>query len=112
MKDFFDLYTLCNQFEFDGDIVRQALQATFERRKTDIPTTPPLALKPEFSEDTQKSMQWKAFVRKGNLDGQSMTLAGVAKRLTDFLMPPARAASEGLLFAQQWSPLDGWTEEY
>lgn len=112
MKDFFDLYTLCNQFEFDGDIVRQALQATFERRKTDIPTTPPLALTPEFSEDTQKSMQWKAFVRKGNLDGQSMTLAGVAERLTDFLMPPARAASEGLLFAQQWSPSNGWTEEY
>ena len=61
MKDFFDLVTLCEQFEFDGALVRRAIKATFDRRKTNIPTTRPLALTPEFSEDKQKSTQWNAF---------------------------------------------------
>ena len=108
MKDFFDLFTLCNQFEFEGEIIRQAIKATFERRKTSIPSTPPLALTSEFTVDSQKSTQWSAFLRKSNLGSLNLTLEDVANRLIEFLMPPAMAASMSGSFHQGWSPSNGW----
>jgi len=110
MKDFFDLFTLCTQFEFDGELVRQAISATFERRKTSIPTIPPLALTTEFSEDKQKSLQWKAFLRKTNLNSNDLSLSEVSDSLAGFLMPPAQAASQVMQFGKFWRPSDGWIE--
>lgn len=110
MKDFFDLFTLCRHFEFEGELVCRAIKATFERRKTSIPTSRPLALTTEFSEDQQKSVQWNAFLRKSNLDGNGLALSDIAARLADFLMPPAEAASQGRPFGKDWRPGDGWTE--
>ncbi len=34
MKDFFDLFTLCSQFEFDGELIRRAIKATKRGHKT------------------------------------------------------------------------------
>lgn len=108
MKDFFDLFTLCNQFEFEGDLVCRAIAATFQRRKTDIPVVPPLALTPEFTDDAQKSTQWNAFLRKSNLAAHDLSLAEVAARLAEFLMLPAIAAAEGRLFTSKWKPSESW----
>lgn len=110
MKDFFDLFTLCTQFEFDGELLSQAISATFERRKTSIPTTPPLALTTEFSEDKQKSLQWNAFLRKTNLKSNDLSLSEISNSLAGFLMPPALAASQGMQFGKFWRPSDGWIE--
>src|SRR5713226_1204623 len=44
MKDFFDLWILASVFEFDGSRLVEAIAATFERRRTPLPATPPLAL--------------------------------------------------------------------
>lgn len=110
MKDFFDLFTLCTQFEFDGELVCRAIKATFERRKTSIPTTRPLSPTTEFSEDKQKSVQWNAFLRKNNLDGNNLALSEIAARLAEFLMPPAEAVIQGRQFGKYWRPSDGWAE--
>ena len=111
MKDFFDLFTLCSQFEFDGQLICRAIKATFDRRKTSIPASRPLALTAEFSEDKQKSTQWNAFLRKSNLDSKNLDLTEIAARLADFLMPPAEAASQGKEFRKFWKPMDGWIEK-
>ena len=110
MKDFFDLFTLCTQFEFDGGLVCRAIKATFDRRKTSIPTLRPLALTTEFSEDKQKSVQWNAFLRKINLNGNDLNLSEITARLADFLMPPAEAANLGQQYDKSWKPSDGWVE--
>jgi hypothetical protein len=41
MKDFYDVWTLAQQFEFDGTLLSSAIRATFERRQTPIPNSPP-----------------------------------------------------------------------
>lgn len=110
MKDFFDLLTLCSQFEFDGELVRRAIQATFKRRKTNIPTSLPLALTEEFSQDQQKSMQWNAFLKKSGLGEENLSLSELAGRLAAFLMPPARAADLETSFDMFWKPAEGWTD--
>ncbi len=65
MKDFYDIWYLCQNFRFEGVTLSQAIKATFDRRKTPLPAEPPLALTAEFSEDAAKQAQWKAFIRKG-----------------------------------------------
>lgn len=55
MKDFFDLLWLSRLFPFDGETLVKAIQATFERRKTDLPAKRPLPLTEGFASDTLSS---------------------------------------------------------
>lgn len=65
MKDFYDVWILARQFEFNGTLLGAAVRATFERRQTSIPTVTPLALTPDFASDHSKVTQWNAFLKKG-----------------------------------------------
>jgi predicted nucleotidyltransferase component of viral defense system len=111
MKDFFDLWTLARKFEFEGPLLCRALEATFERRRTALPTRPPLALTAEFSNDSAKGIQWEAFLRKGNLGDAPASLADVTALLHAFLMPPVEALTTGGHFGMQWKPGDGWRSD-
>jgi predicted nucleotidyltransferase component of viral defense system len=55
MKDFYDLWKLSRDFDFDGALLRNAIKATFKRRGTEVPSDTPLALTHEFSGDVQKT---------------------------------------------------------
>lgn len=48
MKDFYDLWLLARQFEFNGSTLAQAIKATFSHRRTEIDPDP-VALTPEFT---------------------------------------------------------------
>ncbi len=87
MKDFYDIWKLSNDFEFKGEILSKAIAATFARRATEVPKSPPLALTSEFSEHSQKAAQWKAFCKKTRLDFGGFSLAEIAIRIEEFLMP-------------------------
>ncbi len=54
MKDFYDLDWLSRNQSFDGCLLRRSVVATFERRKTVIPSTVPDALTEDFSSDPGK----------------------------------------------------------
>ncbi len=108
MKDFCDLWTFAAQFEFEGASLSRALKATFARRKTALPTAPPLALTAEFYQDKAKQSQWDAFLRKGLLRSQRKTLSEVAEMLTEFLMPPALATANGQAFQKLWTAGGPW----
>jgi hypothetical protein len=68
MKDFYDVWFLSRRFEFDGETLVQAIRATFDRRKTKLPTSVPLALTQEFA--ALKIGQWKAFVQRNKLSDE------------------------------------------
>jgi hypothetical protein len=108
MKDFFDLWTLANGFEFDGARLCRAIRATFNRRKSALMTTPPLALTAEFGTDAAKVKQWQAFVRKGKLDSSSVELFQICALLQEFLMPPTEALVAETDFDQTWPPAGPW----
>ncbi|NKC14316.1 MAG: nucleotidyl transferase AbiEii/AbiGii toxin family protein [Gammaproteobacteria bacterium] len=108
MKDFYDVWTLARQFAFSGPELRKAIGATFERRKTVPPQSPPLALTTEFTEDQQKLTQWRAFLRKNKLDAEGMTLTEISEVLKPFLMPPAEALAVGRDFEMNWPPNGPW----
>jgi Nucleotidyl transferase AbiEii toxin, Type IV TA system len=72
MKDFYDVWFLSRRFEFDGETFVQAIRATFDRRKTQLPTSVPLALTLQFA--TLKIGQWNAFVRRNKLPASARHL--------------------------------------
>lgn len=54
MKDFFDLHWLSTNKSFSGKELQKAIQTTFERRNTKLPTTPPLAQTNAFASRPEK----------------------------------------------------------
>jgi predicted nucleotidyltransferase component of viral defense system len=108
MKDFYDLWTLAQHFEFSGHVLSSAIRATFERRKTTLPEQTPLALTSEFTGDRQKLMQWRAFLRKGKLEIEGTELSTIAENLRTFLLPPTQSLISGDNFELDWFPNGPW----
>lgn len=109
MKDFFDLWVLARDFPFDGAVLARAVAATFHRRATPVPASPPLALTAGFGSDLGKVKQWEAFVRKGRLRSGGATLGEVCRALNGFLMPVSRAAEASKEYAASWPPGGPWS---
>lgn len=110
MKDFFDIWLLTQLFAFDGYILSTAIENTFARRKSPIPTEPPLAFRPAFYEDAQKQQQWKGFIRKSKPSVEVGDLPLVVSAISDFIMPTIDAIHTANGFNKTWSPQNGWTE--
>jgi predicted nucleotidyltransferase component of viral defense system len=106
MKDFYDVWILARQFEFDGSALCAAIRATFKRRKTELPATPPLALTPEFSTDRIKILQWNAFLGKAQLIESPPPLEEAVSLLASFLMPPTLALISNDSWCRSWVPID------
>ena len=106
MKDYFDLWILAKHSDFDGQILSRAVAATFDRRRTVIPTGLPIGLSDEFISDAQKAKQWQGFLRKNALD--PMSLATVVVDLRDFLMPVLAAIAAGGSHDYPWRAVAGW----
>lgn len=106
MKDYFDLWILARHTDFDGDILRQAVQATFDRRKSALSGKPPFGLTDAFAHDPQKQVQWQAFLRKNQLE--ALALNEVVAALADFMLPVIQAASVDAVFLFQWQAGGFW----
>jgi len=109
MKDFFDVWLLSRQFDFDGATLAEAIQKTFSNRRTTI-TAEPTAFSAEFATDAGKVAQWQAFGRKLRWEGESQDLDGVCKAIATFLSPPAAGALEGHPFRGLWRNAGPWTD--
>lgn len=106
MKDYFDLWILAKHSDLDGQILSRAVAATFERRRTVVPTGVPIGLSDEFINDAQKGKQWQGFLRKNALD--PMSLAMVVVDLRNFLMPVLAAIAAGGSHDHPWRGGAGW----
>jgi hypothetical protein len=101
MKDFFDLHVITKGTALQRDTLVRALEATFERRGTPLPTTEPIALTAAFAADPSKMQQWRAFLSKSKL--APTELADVIADLQAFLAPAFLATSPET--ASRWNPV-------
>ena len=104
MKDFYDVWFLSRRFEFDGEKLVRAIRATFDRRKTKLPTNVPLALTQEFA--TNKTGQWNAFVQRNKLSADPVPR--VINTIHSFAAQPLFASNAGERFPFDWSPGGNW----
>lgn len=93
MKDYYDVWMLTNTMKLDPERMQRAIEATFARRKSKIPTSTPDGLSDEFSADDGKQRQWAAF--NSNLSGQVPNLDHVVRELRNKLMVFAAPKIDG-----------------
>lgn len=86
MKDFWDLWLLSRQFNFDGKTLAEAIIKTFSSRHTAIPADP-IAFTPAFMRDARKDAQWKAFLRKSRMVNIPDKFEEVVQTVSFFLNP-------------------------
>ena len=108
MKDFYDLWVLSMEFEFDGELLGRAIRATFERRGTEIPAEVPPALGDEFAGDTEKQQQWRAFVTRSQLRHSEAKFGQVIRDVRDFVTPVLTALAAGDTSPRRWAPKGPW----
>lgn len=85
LKDYYDIWMLTEHFDFDLQILQSAIERTFRRRGTPIPSDLPEALSVVFAEDANRQVQWKAFLKRSEVE--SIGLLSVVRRLADFFAP-------------------------
>lgn len=108
MKDFFDVWFLSRDFEFEGNQLVAAIRGTFERRQTPIPAGLPVALTDTFALDPTKQAQWSAFVARSQLVGTAILLPAVVGLVASFLAPVIEAAKNGASNVGSWKPGGPW----
>jgi len=108
MKDFYDIWSLARKKEFNGQVLRQAIEATFKQRRTPLPADVPVGLTAGFGKDKTKQTQWSAFLRKSRLETGATGFEEVIALLRSFLMPPTLTAAKDDPFEQQWPAGGPW----
>lgn len=108
MKDFFDLWAISEAFSFDGPILADAIAATFDHRRTAIPTDTPVALTPAFAEDTAKQSQWQGFLRRTAIAIAPGPFAEMQAKVAAFVLPPVRALAARRPFEGKWTVGGPW----
>lgn len=104
MKDFYDLWYLAQTGSFDLSVLRRAVIATFERRRTTMPAGLPFALTVEFLTDDAKNRQWQAFLRRLDLAGSTPDLPQAGKQIAAFVDKVFNSADE----EATWHPRGPW----
>lgn len=108
MKDFYDIWFLSKNYEFDGSKLRQAIRETFRRRKTAIPEETPLALSEEFVKDDRSQANWTAFLSEINLTAEELSLEDVVEQICSFIIPITKSIKNEQVFNRNWNPGEGW----
>ncbi|WP_028745788.1 nucleotidyl transferase AbiEii/AbiGii toxin family protein [Rhizobium mesoamericanum] len=85
MKDYFDLWAIPQVVSIPDRELDAAIRATFERRRTPIPSARPPGLSSIFFEDTGKQAQWRNYARSIQVTG--LTLDEVTDAIWNLVGP-------------------------
>lgn len=108
IKDFFDLHHLASRFAFDRAILSEAVRQTFERRRTPVPQTAPLALTRDYWDNPSRPAQVRAFARRARLEVPTGFADECVRMLDAFLSPVLEDLHDRGTTAGTWSPGGPW----
>jgi len=107
MKDFYDIWMLSRTFDFKGEILAEAVEKTFENRKTPI-TINPTALDPSFAKDGDKKAQWQGFIRKAKLADAPEAFEDIIEAIKMFIHPLVVSLMQERPFRSVWTAPGPW----
>lgn len=108
MKDFYDLWQLSKQYDFDGETLAEAVRLTFERRER-VRSRSLAAFSSTFIET--KQVQWDAFRRRGRIGQAPESFREVVTELEEFLVPVLTSfeSADGQQVRRwRWIAAKGW----
>ena len=107
MKDFYDIWFLSRRFDFKGETLIEAIEKTFEKRKTPLISEPSI-FNPTFIKDDTKQAQWKGFIDKAKLTNAPSSFEDVAAAVKVFLQPIVDSTISKRMFQSSWIPPGPW----
>lgn len=105
MKDFYDLWLLSRQFDFDGSRLAEAIKLTFNHRGTPISEMVPAFTK-AFA--TAKQAQWAAFHKRLQHDNAPLSFANVVTLVDEFLSPVVSSIVTSTKTPARWTASGSW----
>lgn len=105
MKDFYDIWLLSRQFDFDGERLAEAIRLTFERRGTILPTEVEAFDKAFIS---AKQIQWSAFRKRLQQDHVPNSFHDIVSAVELFLAPLTFSISQGNSKPVRWTSPGPW----
>lgn len=104
MKDYYDIYYLSHKFDFEGEVLCEALGKTFANRehKFTIEQFEQILM---FDKDGGMQKKWKAFIRK--IDIKMDEFSVILQSIKEFLCEPYMAVMKGEAFEKQWDANKG-----
>ena len=105
MKDFYDIWLLSRQFEFDGAKLAEAIRLTFERRGTELPGEIE-TLSESFIEAKQN--QWEAFRKRLGQDHVPASFRKIVDSVDSFLSPIVVVLYSGRPASTNWAAPGPW----
>ena len=105
MNDFYDIWLLSRQFDFDGVRLAEAIRLTFDQRGTELPAEIEI-----FTESfiDEKQVQWTAFYRRLHQDYVPTSFREVTASVDRFLSPIIAALSSGKPCPTNWTAPGPW----
>jgi hypothetical protein len=106
MKDFYDIWLLSRQFDFDGAKLAKAIRLTFERRGTALPKEVEAFTEPFID---AKQIQWTTFWKRLQQDQVPVSFREVTTAVDGFLAPVVAAISFGKPSPTNWIASGPWS---
>lgn len=106
-KDFYDLYVLIHQYDFDGSELAKAIEETFKHRNT--PLNDIAAFEPGFAADPLRQSRWNSFVKKKRAM-LHISLEETIQTMMRFIIPIVDALLQNTEFHNHWfSVVQDWS---
>ena len=86
LKDFYDVHVILCHMDVEDQELADAIESTFKRRKTKIPSELPLVFT-DFVNDGNKETHWQVFLKRSLLSHYEITLSQVIHDLQQRLWP-------------------------
>lgn len=112
MKDYYDLWLMLRQFDFDGDRLSEAIKRTFHHRQTALPEGKAIFAEEIYDEKSDRQTLWKAFLKKGDIKHAPNKLSEIAQEIEKFLVDPFAAVRKGQEFSKQWKAPGLWRNKH
>jgi predicted nucleotidyltransferase component of viral defense system len=107
MKDYYDIWLISETFELESKSLEKAIESTFKKRDTEIPSERPLSLSAEFARASQ--IRWTNFLNKMDLENEQVAdLQSVIEKIWIFLERPIEASLNKTKTNHNWIPRKGW----
>lgn len=99
-KDIFDIYIFSTTYDFDGEILMEAIKETFAHRNTEMKDI--VIFEDGFADDVLRQSRWKSFAKNKKIS-LNISLQEAIVALDIFLSPLVRADNEDSYFTFRWN---------
>ncbi len=99
-KDFYDIYILCSNYDFNGNELKKAIEETFHHRQTGFYDI--VAFEKGFAEDALRKSRWNSFIKKKKAM-ESVEFLTAVDMIKDFLQPIVEKIIDNVEMNQHWN---------